>query len=569
MDTQRIDSPLDGLEDQVSKEEALNELERVLSDPEFQCSERNKKFLRFVTEEYFAGRESRLKAYSIAVDVFGRPSTFDATIDPIVRIEATRLRTALQRYYEADRHRKGVQIRLARGHYVPEFYRSPSLASADAAAPGRAGRLRVPRSLRELTKGWTSVGIALACGVAVGALLAVFWMPGMNLGPRITERPSVAIELQPGEGDDQEAEAMRDRLMIALSGFHSLRLSAPQFHTASTGGSSRRDAHSNYHVFLKYSSGLRSRAVWWQVVDSRTGEALQSGEERVTFDDAHVGNPDDGLVSRLAVRFGSLRGVINTIETTRDLEQPSLGNGCILRAGLSLAARSNATLQVGRRCLERTLKLRPYDADAHALLALVLLAMDPIDEPGGLTRLAATHAEEAVRLAPDSDRSYAAKMAAAFHAGNLEAAAVAGRRAITLNPYNTGATARLARVLAGMGQWNEAVVLATRASQVEDIRQIEAERVLAMDAYRRGAFDEAVLRLRQMSDEDCYLSQLFLVAALGQAGQRQEAEGVVMRIREERPDFEDDLDTYIGRRLQPVMITDLKDGLQLAGTSVQ
>jgi tetratricopeptide (TPR) repeat protein len=568
MDTQRIESPLDEQENQVSKEEALTELERVLSDPEFQCSERNKKFLRFVTEEYFAGRENRLKAYSIAVDVFGRPSTFDATIDPIVRIEATRLRTALQRYYEADRHRKGVQIRLARGHYVPEFYRSPNIASDDGAA-GTAGRLRVPRSLRELSRRWTPVGIGLACGAAAGALLAVFWMPGMNLGPRITERPAVLLELLPGEGSDEEAVAMRDKLMIALSGFHSLRLSAPEFHTASTSNTSQGDEHSNYHVLLKYTSAPRSTAVWWQVVDRRTGEALQSGEEEIALNDAHVGDPDEALVSRLAVRFGSLRGVINTIETARDLEEPSLGNGCILRAGLSLAARSDASLQVGRRCLERTLKLRPYDADAHALLALVLLALDPIDEPSSLTAVATTHAEEAVRLAPDSDRSYAAQMAAAFHGGQLEAAAIAGRRAITLNPYNTGATARLARVLAGMGQWNEAVVLATRATQVDGIRQIEAERVLAMDAYRRGAFDEAVLRLRQMSDEDCYLSQLFLAASLGKSGQRQEAEGVVMRIREERPEFEGDVDTYIGRRLQPVMITGLKDGLQRAGTSVQ
>src|SRR5262245_48575833 len=86
----------------VSSTDARNELDRILSDPEFHCAERNKKFLRFIAEELFAGRASALKAYTIAVDVFGRPSNFDASIDPIVRIEATRLRAALIRYYEAN-----------------------------------------------------------------------------------------------------------------------------------------------------------------------------------------------------------------------------------------------------------------------------------------------------------------------------------------------------------------------------------------------------------------------------------------------------------------------------------
>src|SRR5262245_29916184 len=96
----------------VSSAEARNELDRILSDPEFHCAERNKKFLRFIAEELFSGRTNALKAYTIAVDVFGRPQSFDASTDPIVRIEATRLRAALIRYYETNKHGRGIEIRL-------------------------------------------------------------------------------------------------------------------------------------------------------------------------------------------------------------------------------------------------------------------------------------------------------------------------------------------------------------------------------------------------------------------------------------------------------------------------
>ncbi|AWX92295.1 hypothetical protein DPM13_00580 [Paracoccus mutanolyticus] len=58
----------------------------------FQTSSRNRDFLSYIVDALLEGRADRIKAYFIAVDVFGRPESFDPTLDPIVRIEATRLR---------------------------------------------------------------------------------------------------------------------------------------------------------------------------------------------------------------------------------------------------------------------------------------------------------------------------------------------------------------------------------------------------------------------------------------------------------------------------------------------
>lgn len=104
--------------------ECRQELSRLLSDPDFQCSDRNKRFLQYISEELFEGRHTAIKAYAIAVDVFGRPSSFDAAIDPIERIEATRLRAALLRYYELHGHECEIQIDLPKGRYVPSFGRT-------------------------------------------------------------------------------------------------------------------------------------------------------------------------------------------------------------------------------------------------------------------------------------------------------------------------------------------------------------------------------------------------------------------------------------------------------------
>ncbi len=96
-------------------------LNKLLDDPAFQASPRNKQFLRFVVEETLAGREARIKSYTIAVDVFGRPTDFDGSIDPIVRIEASRLRTALSNYYGNPSVDPSIKIGLPKGGYIPEF----------------------------------------------------------------------------------------------------------------------------------------------------------------------------------------------------------------------------------------------------------------------------------------------------------------------------------------------------------------------------------------------------------------------------------------------------------------
>ncbi len=74
--------------------EAIRKLGSILASPEFQLPERGRAFLRYVVEESLAGRAKRIKAYSIAVEVFGREEGITPD-DPVVRIEAGRLRREL------------------------------------------------------------------------------------------------------------------------------------------------------------------------------------------------------------------------------------------------------------------------------------------------------------------------------------------------------------------------------------------------------------------------------------------------------------------------------------------
>lgn len=557
----------------VSHSDARDELERILADPEFHCAERNKKFLRFIAEEFFAGRTNTLKAYTIAVDVFGRPPSFDASTDPIVRIEATRLRAALIRYYETHAGEHGLEIRLPKGHYAPEFVRvarEPKFAPPQPATGERRAWPRFVGVLHEARQRM-SAGFALAAGALASAVAIIGFAAFQDSSVSITDRPTVSVDIVlNGSAQDAQAVALRDALMIALSRFNTLRLSAGTY-TAST-SNSRPDAplHSRYQILLKYSADGPGQSMWWQIVDKSSGEAIRAGEEKVAADSPSPEDPDDPLVSKLAVRIASIRGVINTIETARDLEKPSLGNGCVLRAGLALTSGDPDLRTDARSCLERTLRIRPYDPDAHAMLAAILLASDPGRTSLELANRASDHAEKAVALAPQSDRSYMAQMMAAFRVGHLETARQAGKRAIALNPNNPAIAAKYSSILFAMGDWDEAVPLAQKALLIDDAPQPDAERTLAFDAYRRGAYDEAITRLKQMPDSRCELSQLLLTASLAQAGDNQGASTMLASIKGTRRDFDRAFQIDMeSRRLTPVLVKALDDGLKLAASKAQ
>src|ERR1700726_861169 len=97
------------------------ELQRILASSTFLNARRPSQFLRFVVDETLAG-EDRLKEYLIGVEVIDRPPDYDPKDDPVVRIEAGRLRKKLAEYYAGSGANDTVIIGLPKGGYVPVFY---------------------------------------------------------------------------------------------------------------------------------------------------------------------------------------------------------------------------------------------------------------------------------------------------------------------------------------------------------------------------------------------------------------------------------------------------------------
>jgi serine/threonine-protein kinase len=107
----------------VSPDAARAQLEHMLASPVFTRSERMSRFLRFAVERLLAGQAATLKEYLIGMEVFDKGESMDPRVDPIVRVEAGRLRSKLREYYETEGSDDPILISFAPRSYVPVIQR--------------------------------------------------------------------------------------------------------------------------------------------------------------------------------------------------------------------------------------------------------------------------------------------------------------------------------------------------------------------------------------------------------------------------------------------------------------
>jgi TolB-like protein/Flp pilus assembly protein TadD len=102
----------------IPSDRIREQLDRILKSKTFQTVERLKRFLAFVVTETIEGRGDQLKEFVVGMQVFNKEPTFDPRNDPIVRVQARRLRTRLARYYLEEGQSDEILIDLPKGGYA-------------------------------------------------------------------------------------------------------------------------------------------------------------------------------------------------------------------------------------------------------------------------------------------------------------------------------------------------------------------------------------------------------------------------------------------------------------------
>jgi hypothetical protein len=560
---------------EVSCAEARAELDRLLADPRFHGTERTRTILRYLAERRFEGQDDSVKAYAIAFDILGRTSDFDPTTDPIVRIEMSRLRSALSQYYEAFGDETSVIITLPKGNYVAVFTRASDAISVDSVdAKGVAEteeRGRHTAVQQFASDNGQPNGPCPDWRVLVLLVAGLSFIAGtfrFAIQPDFTEKPTVAVTMSAADETlEGEAGHTREMLVTALTQFRTLTMTTDGLRNRSLSTSLRPPLTNAYAIDLKYYGDTDDRSIWWQIVNVRTGDLLRSGLERVSTHGKADVIVREELVTMLSRRFATTRGVINTIEAHASADG-SLGNSCVLRAEYDLDDGGPDDLTGAKGCLDRTIATEPFNSDANAALSRVIIAM-----AGG--RPSATDMERsldlanrAVNLAPLSDRAHISLMMAHFYSGRTASAVNAGKKALALNPNNPDVAAKFGMVLFTAGYWDAGVSLAQDAGRAVDAVPRDATLVLALDAYRRGDWSGASLLAEQINCSDIIVRML-RAASLGELGSDQAAKRLA-DVRSRDPDFEQNYSQLMAaRRFVPALAASIETGLVKAGANIE
>ena len=344
-------------------------LDRVTGSAEFRASLQLVAFLRFIVETSLSGGADRLKAYTIGTEALGRGSDFDPQGDPIVRVEAQRLRRTLSAYYAGGGADDPIIIDVPRGGYVPSFRHRLSKGDGqglpqDVASPGR----RMPRLFVPLA----AMVVLIAAVAAVAVVLRI--PPMVEAAP--PEPGSVSIEAVPtiliepiqamaGSASSLAADLRRE-LADELGHVQAITVMAvPLTSKTQDTGNTRPGAAGTYRLTgIVDSQGdgvaivtLRLVAdgtiAWtrdWRVADGAPSVEVISREAAID------------IVAFSGIMLARLRAQSNTL---------SPGYRCLLAAVDSLRKFDLTQQDSIRDCLERTAERNPNLALAFAMLAFV------------------------------------------------------------------------------------------------------------------------------------------------------------------------------------------------------
>jgi tetratricopeptide (TPR) repeat protein len=466
-------------------------LARILVSDEFRNSPNLSAFLAFIVERALEGRADTIKAYTVATQVLGRPVSFDPQADPIVRVEATRLRRALDRYYGHAGSGEQIRISIPRGTYVPVIgWRPEPDGSAgaeeliDPPSGGHDERMR-DRGSRRL-----AFGIAASVMVAATAAGAGFVLragaparqepatpvialardaaapPRARDGTALTTFATLLVPpLAEGTtGARAYAILLTDLLRSGLARFDDVAVVESPAEQPGGRGSSE-DTYSllgrvartgnEHRIALRLRHEVSRQIVWsaeFVVPDARRAE----GEEM-------------RLMREIAVTLVSPGGVIarDSGSAKAAADPRVVPAACIVLSASALAQGEDATMREARGCLAEAARDNPRFAAPRAMqarLAVETWRTVAAPEPA-LLDTALDDARAAVKIAPQGARNYLALSEVLAARGDRAAAEEAITRALELNPYSSEVLAAAAARDIEAGRYAEGQRLMTELQE--------------------------------------------------------------------------------------------------------
>lgn len=374
------------------------QLQRILASPEFRATQSQRAMLEFVVSETLAGKAHEIKGFTVATRVFGRNEDFDQATDPIVSIQANKLRRGLERYYLLAGRRDPVRMEIPKGTYVPRFTLQPPQTND---IPAKVEALK-----SESQDSWPAVLVHPLRNLSADPELDYLAVGlATELAVELSRYQEIRVLIKRQESGKPEDPAQVARFLII--------------------GSIRKDI-----------SGIK---ITVQLVCSKTGMQLWAETFYCSMDEAHWGALEENVAQKVVAKIACEAGVISKVLALESKNKPPLelkAREAILRYYEFNWAMTPENLVRAWEALERAVVVEPECALAWAMLGRVHATNRSLElmDLGSTLEKARECAEKGVKLAPDNQ---VARLILAFVLmlqDEVNGALAETERALALNP---------------------------------------------------------------------------------------------------------------------------------------
>lgn len=461
------------------------------------------RFLRFAVEKSLAGEADALKEYLLGVEVFDRKSSYDPRVDPIVRVEARRLRSKLKKYYESQGCDDEIVVEFPTGSYAPKFRFKEATSASIENKPSASTIAVLPFTnlSADADNEYFSDGLTeeLIHGLTkVPGLRVVAWNSAAKL-----------------KGTPQDVYAIGEQLGVSTVLMGSVR---------------------------RFGGRLRIIA---QLIDASTGYYMWSETYDRMLEDLFAIQEEisRAIVQKLKIRLVMPRSAPVTSRSPYNVEAYNL----YLKGRFHWNKRTGEGLKRSAEYFRQAIALEPGFALAYAGLsdAYSLLADYGLLTPVEAMPEAKAAASKAIDLDPTLGEAYSSLAFISSHFDwNWAQAEEYYRRAMELNPgYSTAHHWFALDYLGMLGRFEEAFVEIRIARQLDPLSTIIREGVGFL-MMLSGRYDEAVAEYRETLELDPYFYKGYtsLGRVLIQRGNYEEAIGMLLKGRS----FSSDIPNILG-----------------------
>jgi len=478
------------------------QMNRILDSPEFKATDAQRAFLQYVVEKTLAGHADAIKGYTVATEVFGRHEDFDQSTDPIVSIQANKLRRALERYYLVAGQSDPIRIDIPKGTYVPQFQ-------------GQSHRSRAePRPERRKTdsgrdSGWPTILVQSFDNLTGNRDLEYMGIGiATEIALEITRYQEIRVLRQRPEGGHRRASDIGVRFVLC--------------------GSIKRDT-TGLKVIVNLVDGVTGLYIWGDAHRTNLKPAeLISFEEKIASTVVSKLSGEDGIIVKTLAPESKKRmpGELTTYQA-------------ILRFYRFLIDFSPETFLDTFAALQQACTNEPECGLAWSMLARLYslnYSMELFDLETPIEE-AAAFAEKGVKLEPANQRIRMIMAFILLFKNEISVGLAEAERALQLNPNSLVFRENIGYLMTLFGDWERGPAIINDAIEQNPYYNVIVHYALWVDWVRQEKYDRAYEETLHFRRPTLFWDPMMRAAILGLLGRIDEGIQAGKDLLKCKPDF--------------------------------